>query len=477
MVHGSRRFLFHCQKLVDFGCLVLSLALIVDLLRIEFALKQLLNEKVYLYDVCAAITFFVSWHLILRHKKLYVSRRLSTIEAEISDIVIATSMGTIFLFVFSNIFFETKLVTWTFLLLFWLNINALMILSRVALRYFQKQLRQRGLDVRNLIVAGTHKRAMLFAADILARPELGYNLLGFMDDAGERTVEFDRSGYNLVCSIEDFATYLREQVVDEVMICLPIKSHYQQAVEIAATCEEHGVLVRFLSDIFNPKTARSSIQRFQDHSIITFYTGQMFGTGILVKRVMDIFISLLLILALSPLFLIAALLIKASSKGPVFYVQKRLGFNKRYFSLYKFRTMYPDAEQRQAELEHLNEVQGPVFKIRNDPRITPVGRFLRMSSIDELPQLVNVLKGEMSLVGPRPLPIRDYKGFNQDWHRRRFSVRPGITCLWQISGRSDITFDRWMELDMEYIDNWSLWLDTKILMWTVRAVLKGSGAA
>ena len=150
---------------------------------------------------------------------------------------------------------------------------------------------------------------------------------------------------------------------------------------------------------------------------------------------------------------------------------------KRRFNLYKFRTMVEDAEQRLADLEHLNEVSGPVFKITNDPRITPIGKFLRKTSLDEMPQLFNVLKGDMSLVGPRPLPVRDYKGFDQDWHRRRFSVRPGITCLWQVDGRSSIPFEKWMELDMKYIDEWSLWLDFKILVRTIPAVLKGAGAA
>lgn len=180
---------------------------------------------------------------------------------------------------------------------------------------------------------------------------------------------------------------------------------------------------------------------------------------------------------MAPLFLAVALLIKLTSEGPVFFTQERLGLNKRRFRIFKFRTMVAGAEQKQAELEHLNEVEGPVFKIKCDPRVTLVGKVLRKTSIDELPQLLNVLKGEMSLVGPRPLPVRDYEGFDQDWHRRRFSVRPGLTCLWQISGRSSISFDKWMELDMQYIDEWSLWLDLKILAGTIPAVLKGAGAA
>jgi lipopolysaccharide/colanic/teichoic acid biosynthesis glycosyltransferase len=177
------------------------------------------------------------------------------------------------------------------------------------------------------------------------------------------------------------------------------------------------------------------------------------------------------------IFLVVTLLIKLTSPGPVLFVQERVGLGKRRFRLYKFRTMIQGAEKKLAEVEHLNEMSGPVFKIKNDPRITKIGKFLRKTSIDELPQLINVLKGDMSLVGPRPLPVRDYNGFDQDWQRRRFSVRPGITCLWQVTGRSNVSFDKWMKLDMEYIDNWSLILDFKILILTIPAVLRGSGAA
>jgi lipopolysaccharide/colanic/teichoic acid biosynthesis glycosyltransferase len=188
-------------------------------------------------------------------------------------------------------------------------------------------------------------------------------------------------------------------------------------------------------------------------------------------------VSLALLVLLAPLLLAVALLINLTSPGPIFFGQERVGLNKRRFKIYKFRTMIPNAERIQEELLHLNEMKGPAFKIKNDPRVTPIGRILRKTSIDELPQLFNVLKGDMSLVGPRAMSVRDYQLFNEDWQRRRFSVPPGITCLWQINGRNLIPFEQWMELDMQYIDKWSLWLDLKILARTIPAVLRGSGAA
>jgi exopolysaccharide biosynthesis polyprenyl glycosylphosphotransferase len=195
------------------------------------------------------------------------------------------------------------------------------------------------------------------------------------------------------------------------------------------------------------------------------------------KRSLDCGFSAVLLVILSPVFLVVAILVKLTSPGPVFFRQIRVGLNKRKFSIYKFRTMVANAEQLQDQLLFMNEMTGPVFKIRKDPRVTPLGRILRNSSVDELPQLFNVLKGDMSLVGPRAMSLRDYQLFDQDWQRRRFSVKPGITCLWQIHGRNSIPFERWMELDMQYIDTWSLWLDLKILARTVPAVLRGTGAA
>jgi lipopolysaccharide/colanic/teichoic acid biosynthesis glycosyltransferase len=197
----------------------------------------------------------------------------------------------------------------------------------------------------------------------------------------------------------------------------------------------------------------------------------------LVKRLVDIFLSTLLALLFLPLMMAVSLLIKLSSPGPILFTQVRIGYRGRRFKMYKYRTMITDAENRIGEIEHLNEVSGPVFKMKHDPRVTAVGRFLRRSSLDELPQLFNVLKGEMSLVGPRPLSERDYEKLGRDSYLLRFTVQPGLTCLWQIKGRSLIPFEQWMNLDAQYVRQRTLWLDLKILLRTIPAVLRATGAA
>ncbi len=273
---------------------------------------------------------------------------------------------------------------------------------------------------------------------------------------------------------------MREHVVDEVIIDLPLNTFYRQVSEIVTHCLEQGIMIRFLSDSFyllrNLKLARSKFEQFNDNLVISVTNGFWGELPLAAKRLFDFLGALILIVALSPISLLAAFLIKLTSPGPIFFVQSRLGLNKRLFNMYKFRSMIVDAEKHQRDLEKLNEASGPVFKIKNDPRVTPIGKILRKTSIDELPQLFNVLAGDMSLVGPRPLPVRDYKGFNEDWQRRRFSVRPGLTCLWQIQGRSSLSFEDWMKLDMQYIDQWSFWLDLRILLLTLPAVIKEKGA-
>jgi exopolysaccharide biosynthesis polyprenyl glycosylphosphotransferase len=276
--------------------------------------------------------------------------------------------------------------------------------------------------------------------------------------------------------ISELESLIAQEPVDEVFIALP-RDKYRHLIEtIVDLCEEQGIIVRIQAEMFKLKTARSQVDELNGMPIVTIRSGPADSWQLFVKRLLDIAGSAILLLLLIPVFVVVALLIKSTSRGPVFFKQKRVGFNRRYFLLLKFRTMVYDAEQQQHLLEAFNEKDGPIFKIKNDPRITAVGKFLRRFSIDELPQLINVFKGDMSLVGPRPMSLRDTQRIDIRWHKRRFSVKPGITCLWQVNGRSDVSFDHWVRMDLEYIDKWSLGLDLRILMETVPAVFKGSGA-
>jgi exopolysaccharide biosynthesis polyprenyl glycosylphosphotransferase len=333
--------------------------------------------------------------------------------------------------------------------------------------------------VRNMLIVGTNRRALHFAKTIQSRPDLGYCILGFADTQWEGSEDLKQHGYTILSDLESLPEFIRHTVVDEVVLALPIRSFHTSSAQLAELCEQQGIIVRLLSDIFDLKTGRSRGDEVGTSTFLMHYS-QPEGWPLTVKRIFDFTVSLALIILLGPLLLLTALLIKLTSPGPVFFVQKRVGYNKRPFYICKFRTMVADAERKLQEIEHLNEVTGPVFKIKNDPRLTPIGAFLRRTSIDELPQLFNVLLGDMSLVGPRPLQVRDYDLFTkqgEDWQRRRFSVRPGITCLWQVNGRSSLPFEQWMELDLEYVQQWSLWLDFEILARTIPAVFKGSGAA
>jgi exopolysaccharide biosynthesis polyprenyl glycosylphosphotransferase len=271
-------------------------------------------------------------------------------------------------------------------------------------------------------------------------------------------------------------TAIAQEPLDEVFIALSIEKDSHLIGSIIRRCEEQGIVVRLQTEMFKLRTARWHVDQLNGLPVVTVRSGPADGWQLVAKRVIDVWGSLALLIALAPLFAMVAIAIKLDSPGPVFFRQERIGLNKRRFKLFKFRTMLAGADRQQPLLEHLNEAAGPVFKIRNDPRITGVGKFLRRFSVDELPQLLNVLKGEMSLVGPRPLPVRDIERIEVQWHKRRLSMQPGVTGLWQVSGRSDVSFDHWVRMDLEYIDKWSLALDLKILLKTIPAVLRGSGA-
>ena len=441
-----------------------------------YVFDQFLAMRIKIENVILIGSMIVAWHWIFSAFGLYQSKRLSNLREEILDITKATVTGTLAMAAVS-VLFDIEMVSHGFLPLFWIIATAVICLSRVCLRISLGWMRQKGRNLRNILIVGTNHRAIQFATEIGAKSELGYRLMGFADEQWHGLKNWNHDKFPLVATIENLPAFLRTVVIDEVLIALPMRSYHQSASHIVAQCEEQGILVRVLGDLFTSKLSKPSIEdNLGQHSTFTLHTGAIGDQAILIKRIIDMVIAVPALIVFLPVFGLIAAAIKLTSPGPVFFIQERVGLNKRRFSCLKFRTMLPDAERQQAQLEHLNEVQGAAFKITHDPRITRFGRFLRKTSFDELPQLINVLKGDMSLVGPRPLPVRDFKEFNEDWHRRRFSVRPGLTCLWQVSGRNALSFERWMELDMEYIDQWSLLLDLKILFKTIPAVMKGTGA-
>ncbi len=478
-VHPERkRLLLRCFQLADILILVLSFGVATFAVHQELgmvSLEEFLAIRISLKNAILFLGLLFMWHVIFSMFGLYYSKRLSSPLMEFLDILKAVTLGTLALF-FVSLIFHTILVPPLFLAVFWLSSVFLMVLSRLFIRMILARVRQYGGNLRNLLIVGTNNHALDLAERLLDRPELGYDIVGFVDERWRSSDHPEIKKNHRLIPLNELDDYIRDNVVDEVIICLPPEEYYAVYNQIVDLCLEQGIVVRLVADLFFISLAKSKIDQFGEDTFICLYTGNMNSGALLVKRVIDVCVSSVLLVALSPLFLAVAVAIKVTSPGPVFFVQERVGLNKRLFKLYKFRTMVPNAEELQKELEQFNEASGPVFKIKNDPRVTPIGRFLRRSSIDELPQLWNVLKGDMSLVGPRPLPVRDYKEFDQRWFNRRFSVRPGITGLWQISGRSDIPFEKWIELDLKYIDQWSLGLDFIILLKTIPAVLKGRGA-
>jgi exopolysaccharide biosynthesis polyprenyl glycosylphosphotransferase len=479
-VQFRRQLLLKGLKLTDLLLMSITFILVTWLFYAHdnnvYVFEEFLGHRIKIENAILAGAMVLAWHMVFSSFGLYESKRLSILTAEIRDIIVATLAGTAVMAALTVVF-SIQMVSPGFLPLFWIMVTAATCLSRICLRILLGWMRRKGRNLRHVLIVGTNQRAVQFAAEIAGKPELGYRLIGFADEQWEGLKTWNQEQFPLVASLESLPAFLRTFAVDEVLITLPMRSYYQPASHIVAQCEEQGIVVRVLGDLFTPKLAKPSLDDLGHHSTFTLHTGAIGDKAILIKRIIDVLVAGPALVLLMPCFGVIAAAIKLTSPGPVFFLQERVGLNKRLFWCLKFRTMVPDAERQQAELEHLNEVQGAAFKMTHDPRITPIGRILRKTSFDELPQLINVLKGDMSLVGPRPLPVRDFQEFNEDWHRRRFSVRPGLTCLWQVNGRSSLSFEKWMELDLKYIDQWSLLLDLKILFKTIPAVIRGTGAA
>ncbi len=480
MLRLRHKLLIHAFRLSDQVILVGTLILLIAYVHERGSFRFLYDSFVAIHsglNAVGAMMLLAGWALVFNYLVHYDANRFTSLATSLAGVVKATAAATFLLFIIDAAL-DISILSKVVIGLFWPVTCLLCITSRIVLRWLLMTLRKSGLNCRHLVFVGTNQRALDFAHRIEGSPELGYRIAGFIAE-NDRASDGDQAkvaGWPILDRVSGFKPFLEQREVDEVMVCLPLKEAFKDIYEITRLCRDLGVVVRIVPDLADIKTfAQSQVELFDGDCVVTFFREHLLWQ-LLVKRSMDLIVSFTLLVLLSPLLLIVAILIKSTSPGPVFFRQERIGMNKRKFKLLKFRSMIVDAEARKHELASLNEQEGPVFKIKNDPRVTPIGRWIRKTSIDELPQLFNVLKGEMSLVGPRPPLATEVDQY--DWiYRRRLSIKPGITCLWQVSGRNNIPFAKWMELDRQYIENWSIWLDLKILLKTIPVVLLGKGAS
>lgn len=475
--HGAISNFF--LKLSDLSLVLASLALAI-IYRYSptdnpgFAVDYL-SERIKISNAVLGVLLIGTWHVAFAAQGLYLSHRLRTTRDELKEIGRAVIISSVALLAAAHAG-HWPTINVTTVATFGVLSFALVAGMRMALRLNLRRLRARGHNVKTLLIVGGGERGRQFAAQLTRRQEVGYKLLGFVDC----DIEFagrEVGGAPWLGTIEDLPNLIADAAIDEVAVALPVKSQYSQIEAVVGLLEEQGIVTHLLSDLFPQRLARYQPAEFEGIPVMSLHSAPPVSWRTEAKRAFDLVAASLALVVCAPLFALVALAIKLDSRGPVFFVQDRVGFNKRRFRMKKFRTMQIDAEARMKDLEHLNEKSGPIFKIKNDPRITGVGRWLRKTSIDELPQLINVLMGDMSVVGPRPLSVRDAVRMEEAWQKRRFSVKPGLTCLWQVSGRSNLSFEQWMELDLEYIDTWSLGLDASIVLRTIPAILTARGAS
>lgn len=485
----TKKLIYEAYRGTDLSSLLLSLLLIGwyqsnvlnDLLLADFFFMRL-----SLVNFLGLIACSLVYLLVFERTGLYKPKFLP--RHHIADgyaIAKACGLNSLLLVAAGALFNVSLFEPIVTLLVFFPLCTVLTIILRAFVWHSLKLLHVGDKNSRGVLVVGSNSHAVEYASMIELMGDVGCRFLGYVDDE----VIDDRAGSRRLGGFSSFEDLLDKHVVDEVVICMPVSECFAQVQHIITRAHRQGILVRFpLVQLFKELFGEADYLRLECSQAVispsgatapelTINSGFKVSWHFLVKRVFDLISAPMILLVVSPVLLVSAGLIMRTP-GPVFFRQERYGYNGRVFKIFKFRTMVDDADSMQDALrsQH-NELDGAAFKMKNDPRVTKVGQFLRKTSIDELPQLLNVIKGEMSLVGPRPLPLADYDQFTEISHLRRLSVLPGITCHWQASGRNNIPFEEWMRLDMEYVDNSSLWSDIKILLKTIPAVLKGSGAS
>lgn len=420
--------------------------------------------------------FIVIWCGAATDQRLFSSRRGDTLGAQLTSILKAAAVALV-LTALIVAFFKKRDFDVEFMIHFGGWTVLFLLIFRAGTRLFLWSVRRHGYNFRHILIVGANERGRHMVNVMAKHEEFGYRLMGVLDDEPERIKYFEQHGVPYLGKIDDLERVLVDEVVDEVYVCLPVRTYYEKITSMAHLCEGIGTPIRLMADLFALHMATSKVWQFEDVPLISLSTVPEAQVQLFLKRTLDVFVSgAFLVLVAWWLFPVIALAIKLESKGPVFFMQERVGLNHRRFGMVKFRSMVANAEELKEKLAAANEADGPVFKMKHDPRMTKVGRFIRKFSIDELPQFFNVFVGHMSLVGPRPPVPKEVDVYTWD-QRRRLSVRPGVTGLQQVCGRSDLSFDEWIELDLAYIDSWTVMEDIRILMRTFQVVLTGKGAA
>jgi len=467
----KERFFITIYRIIDIVVVGLSFLVAFHLRKnISLPFLELFDKSFgdYLWHLLALL--FIWWYL-LYFNKVYIPYRGNNLKKIILAILKASVQG-LFLIGFILFFIHEFEIHRTLIIIFILLSFGLLSLEKYFVFRFLRYIRKLDKNIKYVLIIGTGKRAV-HLLHLFQTQDIGLRVIGLLGD-GPGIIGKKLKGIPIIGLSEDLRDILQRNVVDEVFIALSTR-HTEEIQKILVDCEQFGINARIMVQVHHPRKASVYIDELFGLPFYTVTVQPLKVYQLYLKGIIDVIGAFMLMVFLSPLFLVIAVLIKLESKGPIFYRQDRIGVNGRKFVMYKFRSMVENAETLKSQLENLNEMSGPVFKIRNDPRVTKIGKWIRKTSLDELPQLLNVLRLEMSLVGPRPLPI-DEANKIIGMARRRLSMKPGMTGLWQVSGRSKINFDKWMEFDLGYIDEWSLSLDVKILLKTLMVWLSGKGA-
>lgn len=418
----------------------------------------------------------LAWYAAAIDGRLWRWRTVEPIGPCASGLLRAVGQATLVCGFLLAILIPAVSYTRRFLVAFFMLSFAALLTFRIAIRYLARVLYLLGYGIRRVVVVGANERTTQLIEALGGEARFGYQIAGLIENEAARAGAICQYGLPYLGGFAALEELIATDQVDDVYVTLPIRSHFEVIKTIVNRCEETEKTVHIVANVLPLGIARSRAILIKDIPLISLSPVPENHVWLVLKRLTDFVASSLLLVALAPLFLVVAILIKRDSPGPVFFVQDRIGQNHRRFKMIKFRSMTANAEELKKDLMHLNEADGPVFKIKNHPRITRLGALLRKYSIDELPQLFNVWLGQMSLVGPRPLMPHEVEKF-QCFERPRLSVKPGMTGLWQVSGRSDIPFSEWVAMDLAYIDSWSFWKDFRILIKTFNAVVSGRGAA